>query len=292
MTNRLAKYVVIGGLMTGFTPLADTVAQDEPIPVPDVVWVEGGSFIAGSDANEREAGYQLDEQGYGHSVTRQRGWYDRERPRQIKHLDGYWITRTAITNHQYEAMLLSHFRAEPSVERAEWNSYGLIHPFERTAPYQWSGGAPAGRESHPVVLVTIADAHAYAGWLSERTGQHWRLPTELEWEKAARGVDGRYFPWGNGFDPDRLNSHDAGPFSTVPVGGFPNGASPYGALDMAGQIFEWTSSPANPGRFLVKGGSWDDKGCGVCRAAARHARPEDIKHILIGFRLIREADSN
>ena len=59
-------------------------------------------------------------------------------------------------------------------------------------------------------------------------------------------------------------------------------------LDAAGQVFEWTATPARRGRFIVKGGSWDDKGCGVCRPAARHSRPEDIRHILIGFRLVHD----
>ena len=139
-----------------------------------------------------------------------------------------------------------------------------------------------------MVLVSHGDARAYAAWLTAQTGRVWRLPTELEWEKAARGTDGRIFPWGDRFDPALLNSHDAGPFDTLPVGGRPAGASPYGLLDATGQVFEWTTSPGNPGRFLVKGGSWDDSGCGVCRPTARHARPADIKHILIGFRLLAE----
>ena len=96
------------------------------------------------------------------------------------------------------------------------------------------------------------------------------------------------FPWGGVFDARRLNSHDQGPFDTVPVGRFPLGASPYGLLDAAGQVFEWTATAAAPGRFVVKGGSWDDKGCGICRPAARHGRPADLRHILIGFRLVRE----
>ena len=98
------------------------------------------------------------------------------------------------------------------------------------------------------------------------------------------------FPWGDGYDPDTLDSHDAGPFDTMPVGSFPSGASPFGLLDAAGQLFEWTATPSGPGRFIVKGGSWDDKGCGVCRPAERHSRPAGIKHILIGFRLVRESD--
>jgi formylglycine-generating enzyme required for sulfatase activity len=70
------------------------------------------------------------------------------------------------------------------------------------------------------------------------------------------------------------------------VGSFPNGASPFGILDAAGQFFEWTA--AGKGRAIVKGRSWDDKGCGVCRSAARHGRPVELKHISIGFRLVSE----
>ena len=74
------------------------------------------------------------------------------------------------------------------------------------------------------------------------------------------------------------------------MGRFPEGASPYGLLDAAGQVFEWTATPASGGakRFVVKGGSWDDSGCGICRPAARHSRPGALKHILIGFRLVAE----
>lgn len=74
----------------------------------------------------------------------------------------------------------------------------------------------------------------------------------------------------------------------MPVGAFAAGASPFGLLDAAGQVFEWTATAAAEGRFMVKGGSWDDKSCGACRPAARHARPANLKHILIGFRLVRE----
>jgi len=139
------------------------------------------------------------------------------------------------------------------------------------------------------VLVNHADASAYAAWLSKETGKRWRLPTEAEWKKAVRGTDGRRFPWGETYDPSRLNSHDRGPFDTLPVHAFPNGASPFGLLDSAGQVFEWTATVSpGKGRYIVKGGSWDDKGCGICRPAARHSRPEALKHILVGFSLVRE----
>lgn len=277
------------GVLSALLLAACQQSYAEPLEPPETVSVAGGGFIAGSDAAERETGYRLDEAAYGHSVTRQNGWYDRERPRGEKTLPSFVITKTTITNAQYALFVSETGHRAPDVSAATWKGYGLIHPYDRTRRHAWrEGRPPAGREDHPVVLVSHADARAYADWLSRRTGRAWRLPSELEWEKAARGTNGRIFPWGNEFDPEKLNSHDQGPFDTLPVGSFPQGQSPFGLQDAAGQVFEWTASPGNPGRFLVKGGSWDDSGCGVCRAAARHARPESLKHILIGFRLVRD----
>lgn len=264
-------------------------ANDPGIPVPEVVSIPAGPFIAGSSTAEREAAYRLDEAAYGHSVTRDNRWYDRERRPDTADLPSFAITRTPVTNGQYAAFVAEAGHRPPDVDRGEWASYGLVHPFERTRRHAWRNGTPPpGRAEHPVVLVSHADAVAYADWLSAKSGQRWRLPSELEWEKAARGTDGRRFPWGDDWRPDRLNSADLGPFDTLPVGRFPAGASPFGMLDAGGQVFEWTASPGNAGRFLVKGGSWDDRGCGVCRPAARHARPEELRHILIGFRLVRD----
>ena len=257
--------------------------------VPEVVEIPAGPFIMGSDRAEREAAYRLDEAAYGHSRTREWKWYESEFPRQTVETGAYFITRTPITNAQYAAFVRATGHPVPDVDAETWKGYGLIHPYARTRRHAWRNGAPPpGRERHPVVLVSHADARAYAAWLSRETGEVWRLPTEREWEKAARGTDGRRFPWGDAFDPRRLNSHDAGPFDTVPVGSFPAGASPFGVLDAAGQVYEWTATPAGEGRAIVKGGSWDDSGCGICRPAARHSRPLDLKHILIGFRLVRE----
>jgi len=258
---------------------------------PKLIAIPKGPFIAGSDRTERDAAYDLDAKAYGHERTREDGWYDGERARTTLDTDPFFITETPVTNAQYADFAAATGRSRPDVDAATWAGYGLIHPFSRTRRHAWSGGRPPpGRDHHPVVLISHADAEAYAAWLSSKTGDRWRLPTEVEWEKAARGPDGRWFPWGDAFDPSRLNSHDRGPFDTVAVGTYPLGASPYGLMDAAGQVFEWTSTSAGDGRFVVKGGSWDDKGCGVCRPAARHARPAEIKHILIGFRLVRESD--
>jgi formylglycine-generating enzyme required for sulfatase activity len=95
---------------------------------------------------------------------------------------------------------------------------------------------------HPVVCVTWHQAKAYAAWLAQITGERWRLPTEAEWEKAARGPDGRIYPWGDQWDKTRANTADDGPGMTTPVGNYPQGSSPYGACDMSGNVFEWTSS--------------------------------------------------
>ena len=259
-------------------------------PSPATVTVPAGPFITGSDKAEREAAYRLDEKAYGHSRTRTGRWYDYEAKRAPLDLPAFEISKNLVTNADYARFVQATGHRVPDVDQATWKSYGLVHPFERTRRHAWTTGKPpAGRENHPVVLISFDDAEAYAAWLSKETGHQWRLPSAKQWEKAARGTDGRHFPWGDTYEPSRLNSHDAGPFDTVPVGSFPHGASPFGLLDGAGQVFEWTSTATSAERRLVKGGSWDDKGCGVCRPAARHGRPVSLKHILIGFRLVRDA---
>jgi len=120
---------------------------------------------------------------------------------------------------------------------------------------------------HPVVGVSHADATAYAAWAKKR------LPTELEWEKAARGTDGRLWPWGDVFDPDasqwnRLRTPD-GP-KTAPVLTHPSGNSPYGVSDMAGNVAEWCFAGPNPAMAIVKGGSWYTEEPLNLRPAARN----------------------
>lgn len=285
--HRIAGVVIISASLHGGAAVA--AANEAGWVPPPLVAVPAGEFIRGSDAAERDAAYRLDEQAYGHAQTRAHGWYEGEPARGTAQTGAFSITRTPITQRQYAAFVAATGHRAPDVTPARWRAQGLRHPYAATRRFAWREGVPAaGRAEHPVVLVSWHDATAYAAWLSRRTGQRWRLPTQAQWEKAARGSDGRRFPWGDDFDAKRLNSHDAGPFDTVPVGSHAAGASPYGVLDAAGQVYEWTADGDGQGGRIVKGGSWDDLGCGVCRPAARHGRPADLVHILIGFRLVHE----
>ena len=110
------------------------------------------------------------------------------------------------------------------------------------SPKHWKNGEPAqNKRNHPVVNVSWDDAQAYCKWLSEVTNKQVRLPTEAEWEKAARGdQDKRIYPWSGAFDQAKCNTRESGIGGTSSVGNFPDGASPYGCLDMSGNVWEWT----------------------------------------------------
>ena len=148
-------------------------------------------------------------------------------------------------------------------------------------PEQWQRhGYPAERPDHPVVTVSFEDAEAYAEWRGIR------LPIEAEWEKAARGTDGRVYPWGNEFIPEHLNTSEGKTEGTHPVSAHPGGASPYGVLDLAGNVWEWTTTLYRPGETwqVVKGGSWDFKGKDDARCFARAYFRPTVRSGAIGFR--------
>jgi formylglycine-generating enzyme required for sulfatase activity len=147
----------------------------------------------------------------------------------------------------------------------------FVNATHRKPPVYWRNGQyPPEKAKHPVVMVNWQDARDYCQWAEKR------LPTEEEWEKAARGTDGRIFPWGNTFDMNKSNNPQrwkalGQPGDTMPVGSFPQGKSPYGVYDMAGNVWEWTESwylpyPGNTHitenyghKYKVaKGGSWKD----------------------------------
>jgi formylglycine-generating enzyme required for sulfatase activity len=126
----------------------------------------------------------------------------------------------------------------------------------------------AGLDDHPAVEIGFAEAQALAEWAGAR------LPTGEEWEAAARGADGRRWPWGDVFDPERCNCDEAGWGWTVPVGAHPAGAGPSGAEDLAGNVWEWVASPADAdGWRTVRGGSYLDTAWGLRASRALPADP-------------------
>lgn len=245
----------------------------------------------GSSRSQIEQGYRISAKGYGHDRVRTMGWFEQEYPQHIESTKAYRIMKTAVTQAEYAIFIQETAYPAPYASRQTWKSYRLAHPYSHVLPYIWhENRPPKGKENHPVVLVNMGDIQAYAAWLTQKRGVHVHLPTEKQWEKAMRGTDGRLYPWGNNYNSRLLNNHDLGHFGTTSVGSFTKGASPYGVLDGAGQVFEWTQSPwPGDANYTVKGGSWDDHG-GVCRPAAHHGRPAYLKHILIGFRLVVQAN--
>jgi formylglycine-generating enzyme required for sulfatase activity len=232
-----------------------------------------------------------------------------EKPQHTVYLDAFWIDRTEVTMAQYRLFT----KASGYQTRAEEKGWAYAW-VESAKEWQKVNGAdwqhPFGPESsveqdHPVVQVTWADAAAYCTWAGGS------LPTEAQWEKAARGTDGRKYPWGNTFDGTWLNycdstceggdsAFDDGYRFTAPVGSYPSGVSPYGALDMAGNVWEWTAdwyddsyyaiSPAqNPtgpesGQYRVlRGGSWNHDQSGM-RTTFRLDSSSDESVDNFGFR--------
>ena len=212
-------------------------------PLLGFVQVPAGAFLMGT----REEDIQALLKRFGG----ERGWYERETPRHTVELPAYYMARYPVTTAQFRAFV-------------QGSGYQAQEPWERYS----------GPGNHPVVAVTWYDAVKYCHWLTEQL-RDWggtpeplatllragldgsppwvvRLPTEAEWEKAARGADGRLFPWSDEPDPDpaslgrrtkgRANYADKGLGSASAVGCFPGGASPYGCLDMAGNVWEWSHS--------------------------------------------------
>lgn len=243
------------------------------LPIP------AGGAVLGSDAAQKAFGYK-----HGGAGARRGKWFDKEQRRKVW-LPKFWMDATLVTQRAYGIFLRNTGHRRPFITDQEYQTQGfLVHPYETVLPFLWFSHRPVGwLAEHPVSLVDVADAGAFCAWRGEREGRSCRLPAEDEWEKAARGSDGRYYPWGSRWAPELLNSAEHGPYTTTAVKHYPSGRSPYGLYDMAGNLFQWTATPGRPGRNILKGCSWDDAG-GICRGAARHDRPAGSRHILIGFR--------
>lgn len=156
----------------------------------------------------------------GSDPSHDRRTWGNERPQHLVYLSGYSIARVTVTNRQYHL---------------------FVTTTNHRTPTHWVDGViPSGKEQHPVVEVDWYDAQAFCHWAGVR------LPTEAEWEKAARGTDGRIYPWGDQKANKTFCNHNFSVGDTVPVGQYPKGASPYGVLDMAGNVWEWTGSKPGP----------------------------------------------
>lgn len=205
------------------------------------------------------------------------------------HLDAFKMSRYPVTNTQFQA-----FIADRGYDTDEWWE-GLQKPDTAHEPY-WKEG------NRPVEQVNWYEAMAFCRWLSSRMKLDIRLPTEEQWEKASRGTDGREYPWGNGYKTGYANINEtygeAGIYNlqeTSAVGIYPQGQSPFGLMDMAGNVWEWclnkwddpkmvTADISDSGR-VVRGGSWDFSSEG-CRSSSRSYRLPHFRDHDRGFRLV------
>jgi len=200
-----------------------------------------------------------------------------------------FVQRTCVTSRQWLAFL----DAIPlDVARrhtpGEAGLFGSFQPFWEHDGTRWQ--LPDGWDPDwPIFAVNVADAEAYAAWLSEQEGRSVRLPTEEEWEKASRGVDGRSYPWGNAFDPTfaHMRASKPGPPRPSAVAQYPVDCSVYGALDTSGCMREWTSSLFDEGAHVIRGGTWGDDAHDMLCANRAGLMPM-IRYSYISFRLVTE----
>jgi toxoflavin biosynthesis protein ToxD len=276
--------------VTACTPAAPAypTAQVAPLSLAKdahMLVIPAGTYIAGSTPEEREAAYDDYRRTAGHDAARERRWFEGEADRHVAELPAFRIDLMPVTQAEYAEYVTSRNVPAPTIDEAAWQAQGFVQDYAtQVVRFLWRDGhPPIGREDHPVVLVTWEEAEAYCAWRGEQLGQPRRLPSEAEYEKAARGEAGLAYPWGSVFDPDKLNSAVSGPLDTTSVGHYVDGASPYRMLDAAGNVFQWTASRWRAGQMTVKGSAWEDYG-GLGRGAARHGRPVTARHVIVGFR--------
>jgi len=211
----------------------------------------------------------------------ERDWFLDEWPQHQVYLDAFWIDRTEVTNEQYKRCVDVGACSSPSRAKSSTrDSYYGNSAFD----------------NYPVIYIGWHQADAYCRWASKR------LPTEAEWEKATQGTDGNTYPWGEEIECNRANYH-ACVGDTTKVGSYPEGASPYGALDMAGNVWEWVADGYDYGYYgkspgsnpqsldssaarVLRGGAWDGAWRNV-RAAVRGSLGLSEASGLVGFRCAR-----
>lgn len=233
-------------------------------PPEGMVYIPQGWFLMGSNENDGRLGMAV-------GVD--------EIPRHSVWLEGFYIDKYEVSVGEFRKFMLTTNRKVPRIWSVE----------------DWQDMYPKPEDNHPMSGVTWYDADEYCRWVGKR------LPTEAEWEKAARGTDGRQFPWGNDLGVPgnnmKANTLEAWISWTMPGGSYPEGVSPYGVHDMAGNVMEWTSSwyQVHPGSGLkreafgekykvLKGGSWENPAIPFSRSAHRHAVSPIWDHPAHGFR--------
>jgi formylglycine-generating enzyme required for sulfatase activity/energy-coupling factor transporter ATP-binding protein EcfA2 len=282
--------------------------------ITDDAWVKvsAGEFLMGTTPQELEEIVKR----YGKDLA---DWAKREVPQHRVRVDVFRIGTYPVTNQEFKRFM----DAGGYNTRRYWSDDGWswLHrtPEEekdlpdwrrregRKEPGSWQDPSLGIRKpNRPVVGVTWYEAMAYCNWLTEKLRRDGkigqsdvvRLPTEAEWEKAARGVDGRWWPWGNDWDQGRANTSEGGVHGTTPVGIYPGGVSPYECYDMAGNVWEWTSSLYKPypyraddgredpnaeGSRFIRGGSWPAPQVDA-RCARRGGSRPDGRGVRLGFR--------
>ena len=266
----------------------------------EAVRVPGGPFTRGSDEEALGRAASLCKKTYARPRQCKASWFERESPQKQIVLNTFYIDRFEVTNAQFGACVEAGACTAP-----RYSDCDVLDPKtgQRSAGGPVSGALKAAE--HPVVCVDWSQARAFCAFVGGR------LPTEAEWEKAARGPDdARALPWGDVWDPSRLNwGETGGPGSsdghaqTAPVGSYPEGVSPYGVHDMAGNVWEWTLDWFDEGFYaraaeknplnetatrykVLRGGAWSFAGNGA-RVAYRHfGAPEGVDDG-VGFRCVR-----
>jgi formylglycine-generating enzyme required for sulfatase activity len=226
-------------------------------------------------------------------------FHPREQPARVMQSAEFQIAQVPVTVGQYAAFLESKAASEKrwwSEDGWEWlngtsDGWGRN---DRRIPDGWE--VQNKNQSHPVTGVTLYEAQAYCAWLSSVKNKAVRLPTEVEWEYAARGDDGRPFPWGEEFDARLVNTAESELFTTVEAAGMPADSSPFGIMDMCGNVQQWTSSIYTPlpgevlklgPLYVARGGSFNDTVFGA-RTSYRRAYPPGFFYPFLGFRLVVE----
>lgn len=251
-----------------------------------MIVVPAGQYIAGSTPEERTQAYEDYLATAGQDAAREQHWFDREADRHMAKLPAFAIDLMPVTQSQYAEFVTAGKASGPTITEDAWKTQGFAQDYASDVTrFLWTDNRPpVGREDHPVVLVTFEEARLYCTWRGEQRGEPRRLPTADEYEKAVRGDTGNAYPWGNAYEADKLNSRVQGPNDTTPVGQYSSGASPYGILDLAGNVFQWTTTRSpDQGKMFVKGSAYEDF-AGVGRGASGHGRGAAVRHVIVGFR--------